>query len=64
LIANIWQIYFCKFIIDPVLEDNELSQFIDRDVLEKYWGVGGVRIEDNVVILKDGYDNLTDTPKL
>lgn len=57
-------IYFCRFILDPVLEDPELSKYIDKSVLEKYWTVGGVRIEDDVHILEDGYENLTDTPKL
>jgi Xaa-Pro dipeptidase len=56
-------IYFCRFIIDPYLKDEEQSKFIDADVLEKYWEVGGVRIEDNVLILSDGYENLTPTPK-
>ena len=38
-------IYFCRFIIEPYLKDAEHSQFIDEKVLEKYWSVGGVRIE-------------------
>ena len=57
-------VYFCRFIIEPVLEDKELSKYINKDVLEQYWDVGGVRIEDDVLITDDGYDNLTDTPKL
>lgn len=57
-------IYFCRFILDPVLEDESLSRFINRDVLDRYWDVGGVRIEDDVLITRDGYENLTDTPKL
>ncbi|KAJ5888812.1 hypothetical protein N7495_008853 [Penicillium taxi] len=56
-------IYFCHFIIDPVLKDASLSKYINADVLERYWSVGGVRIEDNVHILKDGHDNLTSAPK-
>ncbi|EXJ67141.1 xaa-Pro dipeptidase [Cladophialophora psammophila CBS 110553] len=56
-------IYFCNFILDPVLEDPELSRYIDKSVLERYWAVGGVRIEDDVHILEDGYENLTKTPK-
>ncbi|KAK4143173.1 peptidase M24, structural domain-containing protein [Dichotomopilus funicola] len=52
-------IYFCNFIIEPYLKDPKHAKFIDVEVLEKYWDVGGVRIEDNIVITKDGSDNLT-----
>ena len=38
-------IYFCRFIIEPYLEDDKHNAFIDQDVLAKYWDVGGVRIE-------------------
>lgn len=38
-------IYFCKFIINPYLEDEKHKMFIDEGVLSRYWGVGGVRIE-------------------
>ena len=38
-------IYFCRFIIEPFLQNSEHSGFIDASVLEKYWEVGGVRIE-------------------
>ncbi|KAG9770083.1 putative Xaa-Pro aminopeptidase pepP [Exophiala dermatitidis] len=57
-------IYFCKFILDPVLDDPELSKYIDKNALDRYWAVGGVRIEDDIHITEDGYENLTDTPKL
>ena len=38
-------VYFCRFIVEPYLTDDKHSQFIDNTVLEKYWDVGGVRIE-------------------
>ena len=57
-------VYFCRFIIDPFLQDPELSKYVDQMVLEKYWKVGGVRIEDNVLITKDGFENLTTALKL
>ncbi|KAH8805606.1 putative Xaa-Pro aminopeptidase pepP [Xylogone sp. PMI_703] len=56
-------IYFCRFIIEPYLKDPAHSAYIDADVLNKYWDVGGVRIEDNILITKNGYENLTPTPK-
>jgi Xaa-Pro dipeptidase len=73
-------IYFCRFIIEPYLKDEQQKQYIDEKVLEKYWSVGGVRIEgkchsnqgipygltektDNILVLEDGVENLTPTPK-
>ncbi|KAK4207933.1 putative Xaa-Pro aminopeptidase [Rhypophila decipiens] len=56
-------IYFCRFIIEPVLKDQERAKYIDSAVLERYWDVGGVRIEDNLVIKKDGSVNLTTAVK-
>ncbi|CEL01543.1 hypothetical protein ASPCAL01125 [Aspergillus calidoustus] len=56
-------IYFCPFIIEPFLKNPDLRKYIDVDTLERYWAVGGVRIEDNIHITKDGHDNLTTAPK-
>ncbi|KAI9733724.1 MAG: hypothetical protein M1818_007138 [Claussenomyces sp. TS43310] len=52
-------LYFCRFIIEPYLKDPLHSAYIDTEVLDKYWNVGGVRIEDNMLITKDGSENLT-----
>lgn len=38
-------IYFCRFIVEPYLEDPKHANYIDKHVLERYWEVGGVRIE-------------------
>ncbi|KAL8749996.1 MAG: hypothetical protein Q9184_006593 [Pyrenodesmia sp. 2 TL-2023] len=56
-------VYFCRFIVEPYLKDERTSRFIDDGVLERYWEVGGVRIEDDVLVTKDGYENLTTAPK-
>jgi Xaa-Pro dipeptidase len=56
-------IYFCRFMIEPYLQNEEQSRYIDADVLAKYWDVGGVRIEDNVLVTAEGHRNLTPTPK-
>ena len=52
-------VYFCRFIIEPYLKDEKTKGFIDEKVLDKYWDVGGVRLEDDVLITKDGWENLT-----
>lgn len=47
--------YFNRFLLEPFKN----SPFLDQDVLERYFYVGGVRIEDNLLVTKDGFDNLT-----
>jgi Xaa-Pro dipeptidase len=32
-------------------------------LLDKYYPVGGVRIEDDILVTEDGYENLTTAPK-
>ena len=46
-------IYFCRFIVEPYLKDEEHKGFIDEEVLERYWDVGGVRIEGQSVCFRD-----------
>ena len=41
--------YF-SFLLEEVLNNPGQAKFINRDVLDKYWYVGGVRIEDDVLI--------------
>ena len=43
-------IYFCRFIIDPYLSDEKQNHFIDKVVLDRYWDVGGVRIEGEPIL--------------
>lgn len=58
-----FQIYFCPSLIKPYLQNPNLKHFFDENVLERYWEVGGVRIEDNVWLTRDGYENLTSASK-
>ncbi|CAI7602515.1 unnamed protein product [Penicillium discolor] len=39
------------------------ARFIDFDVAEKYVHIGGVRIEDDILVTATGYENLTTAPK-
>ncbi|KUJ19111.1 putative Xaa-Pro aminopeptidase pepP [Mollisia scopiformis] len=56
-------IYFCRFIIEPYLRDPVHSAYINFETLNRYWEVGGVRIEDNILITRDGFENLTTAVK-
>ena len=46
-------IYFCRFIIEPYLKDEEHKGYIDENVLERFWDVGGVRIEGKSCALSE-----------
>lgn len=49
--------YFNDFLIENIGEEGK--HFVDFDVLEKYKSVGGVRIEDDVLVNRSGFENLT-----
>lgn len=51
--------YFNPFLLKPV----ENSPHINHELVKEYVKIGGVRLEDDVVVLKDGCRNLTTTPK-
>jgi Xaa-Pro aminopeptidase len=48
-------IYFIPALIDQWKNENKLSEFIDYEKLEEYRNFGGIRIEDDVVVTKEGY---------
>ncbi|KAK3946777.1 peptidase M24, structural domain-containing protein [Pseudoneurospora amorphoporcata] len=57
-------IYFHRPYIQSFFLSNPAhAQYINTKVLDKYWDVGGVRIEDCILVTKDGYENLTTAPK-
>ncbi|KAK9722260.1 hypothetical protein K7432_002801 [Basidiobolus ranarum] len=56
-------VYFCDAIIEPFLKNPETAKYFDIPTLDRFRKVGGVRIEDNVVIKEDSIENLTTVPK-
>ena len=47
-------VYFIPELINRWKAANKLSQFINYDKVEEYRDFGGVRIEDDVLVTKDG----------
>ncbi|KAK6952979.1 hypothetical protein Daesc_005276 [Daldinia eschscholtzii] len=57
-------IYFCRPYIEAYfLRRPEHARYIDAAALERYWAVGGVRVEDCVLVTHDGCEDLTTAPK-
>ena len=56
-------IYFGDYNLDTALADPALSRFMVPEVIARYRGFGGVRIEDDIVITDDGMELMTDVPR-
>jgi Xaa-Pro dipeptidase len=56
-------IYFIDAMLEPALGDPKTARFLNAKTLERFRRFGGVRIEDDVLVSKDGADNLTHVPR-
>jgi len=57
-------LYFSRFALEEVYRRHPVhSRFINFEALERYYPVGGVRIEDDILVTEGGYENLTTAPK-
>ncbi|KAL9062604.1 MAG: hypothetical protein Q9157_008777 [Trypethelium eluteriae] len=57
-------IYFSRFALEELFLKHPVhSKFINKDALARYYPVGGVRIEDDILITRKGFENLTTAPK-
>lgn len=55
-------IYFSRLALQNA-KGTPVAKYINMDVVKKYMPVGGVRIEDDILVTEDGYVNLTTAPK-
>ncbi|TWU73318.1 hypothetical protein ED733_004268 [Metarhizium rileyi] len=57
-------LYFCREYLEGYFRDDPAhAHLINWDLLEDYYDVGGVRIEDCILVTDDGNENLTAAPK-
>ena len=56
-------IYFVPAVLNPAIENEEQSKFLNVEMVKSLLNFGGVRIEDNIAVTETGYENLTNVPK-
>jgi Xaa-Pro dipeptidase len=59
VITNEPGVYFRKFPFEAELKEGKWDHVVDQKVLANYWEVGGVRIEDDILVKEGGCENLT-----
>lgn len=55
--------YFIDHVLDTALTDPEIGKFFVPEKIEEYRGFGGVRIEDDIIITKDGCEVMSIVPR-
>lgn len=55
--------YFIDTVLDEALRNPQQKKFFNEERLKEYRGIGGVRIEDDIVIWKKDNEVLSDVPR-
>lgn len=56
-------LYFVPALLNEAFKDPAYANYLNIEEIKSYLNFGGVRIEDNCVITKSGFINLTNVPK-
>lgn len=56
-------IYFVPAVLEPAIQDPEKAKYLNVDKVKSLLGFGGIRIEDDILVTEDGYENLTNLAK-
>lgn len=55
--------YFIPAQLKDLKEDPNKSQYVNWDMVDRFRGTGGVRIESDVIVTADGVENMTQVPR-
>eukprot|EP00160_Parvularia_atlantis_P021455 Unigene9314_Nuclearia_a/m.28434 Unigene9314_Nuclearia_a/g.28434 ORF Unigene9314_Nuclearia_a/g.28434 Unigene9314_Nuclearia_a/m.28434 type:complete len:284 (-) Unigene9314_Nuclearia_a:59-910(-) len=56
-------VYFIDALLLKAYDDPQHKDFLNRDVIDQYRGMGGVRLEDDVIVTATGIENMTIVPR-
>lgn len=56
-------LYFIDATLNPALENPETARFFNQEMLQRFRNSGGVRIEDDIVVMSDGMELMTCVPR-
>lgn len=62
-ITNEPGLYFPEHILNAAYENEDLAPYLVKEKIDEYYEVGGVRLEDNIIITKTGMINTTVVPR-
>ncbi len=55
--------YFIDAFIDECLSNPATGKYINKEMVDRFRGFGGVRIESDVIVTKNGIENMTKVPR-
>jgi len=55
--------YYNNVLLDPALADPIQGKFMVRSEIDKYRGIGGVRVEEVFIVTSDGCEIISDVPR-
>lgn len=56
-------VYFIEPLLNAAFADEKQSKFLVKEVIDRFRGFGGVRIEDDVIVTPTGMELMTDVPR-